>query len=58
MSLLDIAWALTGMRDVEAHGGLLDEERVNKMRYLEGTPKVSTRWIDTGWAIAAVVSER
>lgn len=36
MSLLDIAWAVTGMRDVEAHGGLLDEERVNKLRYSEG----------------------
>jgi hypothetical protein len=23
------------------------------LRYLEGTPKESTRWIDTGWAIAA-----
>lgn len=29
-------------------GGLLDEERVNRLRYLEGTPKASTRWIDTG----------
>jgi hypothetical protein len=35
-------------------GGILDEARVNRLRYLEGTPKASTRWIDTGWAIALV----
>jgi hypothetical protein len=33
------------------HGGLLDEARVNRLRYLDGTPKGSTRWIDTGWAL-------
>jgi hypothetical protein len=31
--------------------GILDEERVNRLRYLEGTPRSSTRWIDTGWAM-------
>jgi hypothetical protein len=41
--------------DVAANGGVLDEARVNRLRYLEGTPKGSTRWIDTGWAIAMVV---
>lgn len=30
---------------------IIDEARVNRVRYLEGTPKGSTRWIDTGWAI-------
>ena len=23
----------------------------NELRYLDGTPKASTRWIDTGWAL-------
>src|SRR4030095_16739814 len=26
--------------------------RVNRARYLEGTPRGSTRWIDTAWALA------
>jgi hypothetical protein len=30
---------------------VLDEARVNRLRYLDGTPKDATRWIDTGWAI-------
>ena len=32
---------------LDANGGLLDEHRVNRVRYLEGTPYDSTRWIDT-----------
>ena len=24
---------------------------VNRLRYLEGTPKTATLWIDTGWTI-------
>jgi hypothetical protein len=51
VSLADIAWVL------KAHGGLddpgsppPDEAAVNRIRYLDGTPKGSTRWIDTGWA--------
>ncbi|MFZ6181617.1 hypothetical protein [Nannocystis pusilla] len=32
---------------------MLDEARVNRARYLDGAPKSSTRWIDTGWALAA-----
>ncbi|BDG02807.1 hypothetical protein [Anaeromyxobacter oryzae] len=44
--------------DVSAPGGVLDEARVNKLRYLEGTPKESTRWIDTGWAILLVSAGR
>ncbi len=54
VSLTDFAWALAASRDVEEHGGVLDEARVNRLRYLEGTPKESTRWIDTGWALVAV----
>ena len=53
VSLTDLAWVAAADDDVRAHGGLLDEERVNRLRYLDGTPKGSTRWIDMGWAIAA-----
>jgi superfamily II DNA or RNA helicase/diadenosine tetraphosphate (Ap4A) HIT family hydrolase len=58
VSLLDLAWVLAARDDVQLHGGLLDEERVNRLRYLEGTPKSSTRWIDTSWAITCVTAAR
>ncbi|PTL81528.1 DEAD/DEAH box helicase family protein [Vitiosangium sp. GDMCC 1.1324] len=51
VSLKDIAWALLALDDARATGGTPDEARVNRLRYLEGTPKGSTRWIDTGWAL-------
>jgi SOS-response transcriptional repressor LexA len=51
VSLIDVAWCLVAKDDVAATGGVLDEARVNRLRYLEGTPKGSTRWIDTGWAL-------
>jgi len=54
VSLVDIAWVLAAREDARVHGGLVDEERVNRLRYLEGTPKASTRWVDTGWALACV----
>lgn len=47
----DLGWVLLAADDVAANGGVLDEARVNGLRYLEGTPKVATRWIDTRWAI-------
>jgi hypothetical protein len=50
---LDIAWAMLAHDDVAANGGLVDEARVNELWWLEGAPKGSARWIDTGWAIAA-----
>jgi hypothetical protein len=53
VSLVDLAWVIHAADDAASSGGLLDEARVNKLRYLEGTPRESTRWIDTGWAIAA-----
>ncbi|MCA9577968.1 MAG: hypothetical protein KC668_21185, partial [Myxococcales bacterium] len=53
VSLTDLGWVVAASADVAEHGGLLDEERVNRVRYLEGTPKGSTRWIDTQWALAA-----
>jgi hypothetical protein len=49
VSLTDLAWVAVAIDDVAANGGVLDEARVNRVRYLEGTPKASTRWIDTGW---------
>jgi hypothetical protein len=56
VSLIDLAWVIGADDDVKAQGGLLDEQRVNRLRYLEGTPKGATRWTDTGWAIAIVNS--
>ena len=53
VSLTDLGWVVVAADDVAAHGGILDEARVNRLRYLEGTPKGSTRWVDTGWALAA-----
>ena len=53
ISLVDLAWVVVAADDVAEHGGVVDESRVNRLRYLEGVPKGSTRWIDTGWAIAA-----
>jgi superfamily II DNA or RNA helicase/diadenosine tetraphosphate (Ap4A) HIT family hydrolase len=53
VSLTDLAWVVVAADDVRDRGGILDEARVNLLRYLEGTPKSSTRWIDTPWAIAA-----
>lgn len=53
VSLTDLAWVVVAADDVAAHGGLLDEARVNRLRYLEGASKASTRYIDTPWAIAA-----
>lgn len=52
VSLLDLAWIVVANDDVGEDGGLLDEQRVNRLRYLEGTPRGSTRWIDVGWALA------
>ena len=51
VSVTDLAWALCADEDVRAQGGVLDEARVNRLRYLDGTPKSATRWIDTGWAL-------
>ncbi|WP_224372649.1 protein kinase domain-containing protein [Hyalangium versicolor] len=51
VSLTDIAWVLLAREDARNAGGPLDELRVNRLRYLEGTPEESTRFIDTGWAL-------
>jgi SOS-response transcriptional repressor LexA/CheY-like chemotaxis protein len=54
VSATDIAWVLAARDDVAHHGGVLDEARVNRLRYLDGTPKGATRWIDTGWGVVVV----
>jgi superfamily II DNA or RNA helicase/diadenosine tetraphosphate (Ap4A) HIT family hydrolase/HKD family nuclease len=56
VSLIDLGWAIVAAEDVRVRGGTLDEARVNRLRYLEGTAKGQTRWIDTGWAIAVVAA--
>lgn len=53
LSLTDLAWIAVARDDVLKLGGTLDEPRVNRVRYLEGTPKESTRWIDSAWAVGA-----
>lgn len=54
VSLTDIAWVLAARERSERLGRLLDESLVNEVRYLDGTPRSSTRWIDTGWALVLV----
>ena len=51
VSLTDIAWVLAASERAAETGAVLDEGLVNRLRYLDGTPKGSTRWIDTGWAV-------
>jgi superfamily II DNA or RNA helicase/diadenosine tetraphosphate (Ap4A) HIT family hydrolase/HKD family nuclease/SOS-response transcriptional repressor LexA len=58
VTLTDLAWVVVAARDIEVNGGLLDEVRVNRFRYLEGTARDATRWIDTGWALAAYQAVR
>lgn len=51
ISITDLAWVLQTWNHRNQGAGILDEAAVNHLRYLEGTPKTSTRWIDTGWAL-------
>ena len=51
LSVTDLAWVLVAREYATQHGALLDEVLVNRLRYLEGTPRGSTRWIDTGHAL-------
>ena len=51
VSLTDLAWVLVARDEVERVGGRLDEARVNRLRYIDGTPKESTRWYDTKLAL-------
>ncbi|MGK0362941.1 MAG: hypothetical protein ACI9U2_005263, partial [Bradymonadia bacterium] len=51
ISVTDLGWVLQTWNHRNQGAGVLDEAAVNHLRYLEGTPKKSTRWIDTGWAL-------
>ena len=51
ISLIDLGWVLKARDEAALLSAVVDEAHVNKARYLEGTPKKSTRWIDTGWAL-------
>ncbi len=53
VSLADIGWVLAARAQL-TDGEFADEARVNHARYLAGTPKGSTRWVDTGWALVLV----
>jgi superfamily II DNA or RNA helicase/diadenosine tetraphosphate (Ap4A) HIT family hydrolase len=46
----DLGWVLKAQAALPPTT-VLDEAAVNRQRYLEGTPRKSTRWIDTGHAI-------
>ncbi len=57
VSVVDLAWVLKAQAECGRTRGVLDEAAVNRLRYLDGTPKGSTRWIDTGWALVLAGSE-
>lgn len=42
---------LAAQDNVQRHGGVLEEARVDWLRDLAGTPNGSTRWIETVGAI-------
>ncbi|WP_272425260.1 DEAD/DEAH box helicase family protein [Polyangium jinanense] len=54
VSPTDIGWVLVALSEVNDDLRRLDEELVHRLRYLEGTSKGSTRYIDTEWAILLV----
>lgn len=56
ISLLDIGWGLQARAVSEQQDRPLNEELVNQLRYLDGTPRGATRWIDTGWALVLIQS--
>ncbi len=56
LSLTDLAWVLMAREHAQRAGLVLDEALVNRLRYLDGTPRGSTRWIDTGWGLALLGS--
>jgi superfamily II DNA or RNA helicase/HKD family nuclease len=55
ISLTDLGWTLCAAAQAELRGELVDLAMVNRLRYRPGTPKGSTRYIDTGWAICLVL---
>jgi superfamily II DNA or RNA helicase/diadenosine tetraphosphate (Ap4A) HIT family hydrolase len=55
VSLADLGWVLLA-QEANAERSLVDETLVNRVRYLSGTPKGSTRWIDSQWALVLLES--
>ncbi len=51
VSQTDLAWVLWAGEEFK---GVLDAARVHQLRYIEGTPRASTRWLDTGYALHLV----
>ena len=53
VSPLDFGWCLFAIERARGRRSSqpVDEAGVNRTRYPEGTPKSSTRYIDTGWAL-------
>jgi superfamily II DNA or RNA helicase/diadenosine tetraphosphate (Ap4A) HIT family hydrolase/HKD family nuclease/SOS-response transcriptional repressor LexA len=56
VSLSDLGWVLLARDVAGRNGAVLDEAFVNRVRYVDGTPKKATRWIDTGWATVLVAA--
>lgn len=50
ISLIDLGWVL--LADQAAKSDMPTEAEVNAARYLPGTPRRSTRWVDTGIGLA------
>lgn len=48
---IDLSWALKARHSVQLKGGVLDEGLLDRLRYLDGTPSGSRRFIDSGWAL-------
>ncbi|MFT3707024.1 MAG: hypothetical protein QM817_05080 [Archangium sp.] len=53
VSLTDIAWVVAAFDESRESNSRLDEALINRVRYLDGTPLESTRYIDSAWALAA-----
>jgi hypothetical protein len=51
ISLTDLGWVLRAAAYAAERGEAVDLALVNRLRYKPGTPKESTRYIDTGWAL-------
>ena len=52
ISVTDLGWVLLARIEASHHSSrIVNEQFVNELRYLAGTPKASTRYIDTRWAL-------
>ena len=57
LSVIDLAWVLAARR-VCLPGRAPDEALVQRIRYLDGTPRGSTRWLEARWALLLEASTR